>query len=72
VIIGDRGIHQRMGDGEWQRAVDALVSGMRRGAPGQGFEAAIDLVGDRLAEHFPRQDGDAAVNELPDALKRGG
>jgi putative membrane protein len=71
VIIGDRGIHGRMGDGEWQRAVDALVSGMRRGEPGPGFEAAIDLVGARLAEHFPRREGDPAENELPDALNRG-
>jgi putative membrane protein len=70
VVIGDRGIHARMGDGEWKRAVDALVSGLRRGAPGDGFEAAIQVVGARLAEHFPRH-GDAPVpNELPDALKR--
>jgi len=71
VIIGDRGIHARMGDGEWQRAVDALVAGMRGGKPGQGFEAAIDLVGARLAEHFPRRDGDPRSNELPDGLNRG-
>ncbi len=70
VIIGDRGIHSRMGDGEWQRAVDALVDGMRRGSPDQGFEAAIDLVGARLAEHFPRAEGTPVPNELPDALKR--
>ena len=71
VIIGDRGIHARMGDGEWQRAVDALVAGMRRGTPGQGFVAAIDLVGARLAEHFPRRDGEPRANELPDGLNRG-
>ncbi len=71
VVIGDRGIHARVGDAEWQRAVDALVDGMRRGSPGEGFEAAIDRVGARLAEHFPRAEGQAATNELPDALKRG-
>ncbi|HET8722610.1 MAG TPA: TPM domain-containing protein [Anaeromyxobacteraceae bacterium] len=70
VIIGDRGIHARMGDAEWRRAVDALVAGMRRGAPGEGFEAAIDLVGARLAEHFPRRDGEDVENELPDGLRR--
>ncbi len=70
IVIGDRGIHQRMGGAEWQRAVDALVDGMRRGAPGEGFEAAIDRVGAKLAEHFPRQDGQQVTNELPDALKR--
>jgi uncharacterized membrane protein len=60
-----------MGDAEWQRAVDALIDGMRRGAPGEGFEAAIDRVGAKLAEHFPRQGGQEVTNELPDALKRG-
>lgn len=70
VVIGDRGIHERMGDEGWRRAVDALVAGMRRGAPGEGFEAAIDQVGERLAEHFPRTDGATVSNELPDALKR--
>jgi putative membrane protein len=71
VIIGDRGIHARMEDGEWQRAVDALVAGMRGGTPGHGFEAAIDLVGARLAEHFPRREGEPRENELPDGLNRG-
>jgi putative membrane protein len=70
VVIGDRGIHARIGDEGWRQAVDALVAGMRRGAPGEGFEAAIDLVGGRLAEHFPRGDGAPVSNELPDALKR--
>lgn len=71
-IIGDRGIHERMGDAEWQRAVDALVDGMRRGAPGEGFESAIDQVGATLARHFPRTDGEPVPNELPDALRRDG
>jgi putative membrane protein len=70
VVIGDRGIHARMGDAEWQRAVDALVEGLRRDDPARGFEAAIDVVGARLAEHFPRKDGEPVPNELPDALRR--
>ncbi|MEI6226378.1 MAG: hypothetical protein WCS72_16660 [Deltaproteobacteria bacterium] len=71
-IIGDRGIHERMGDAEWQRAVDALVEGLRRGAPGEGFERAIDQVGATLARHFPRGNGEPVPNELPDGLRRDG
>jgi len=70
VVIGDRGIHERMGDAEWKRAIEALVEGMRRGSPGDGFVAAIAIVGARLAEHFPRQAGEPVLNELPDGLKR--
>jgi putative membrane protein len=58
-----------MGDAEWKRAIEALVEGMRRGSPGDGFVAAIAIVGARLAEHFPRQAGEPVLNELPDGLK---
>jgi putative membrane protein len=70
VVIGDRGIHARMGDDEWKRAVEALVEGMRRGSPGDGFVAAIAIAGARLEEHFPRRAGEIVPNELPDGLKR--
>jgi putative membrane protein len=70
VVIGDRGIHARMGDVEWKRAVEALVEGMRRGSPGDGFVAAIAIAGARLEEHFPRRAGEIIPNELPDGLKR--
>lgn len=70
VILGDHGIDERMGEAEWQKAVDLLAAGMRRGDPAAGFCQAIEAVGARLAEHFPRT---AAVpggkNELPDALR---
>jgi len=68
VVLGDHGIHARVGDGEWQATVEALVAGMKRGAPADGFVEAIGRCGARLAEHFPR-DGAAAANELPDAIK---
>jgi putative membrane protein len=70
VVLGDHGIHARMGDAEWTRAVNALAGGLRRGDPAAGFCEAIALVGERLAEHFPRSGGPGPGNELPDALWR--
>ena len=70
VILGDRGIDERMGEAGWQRAVDLLAAGMRRGDPAGGFCEAIAAVGAKLAEHFPRGPS-AAGNELPDALRTG-
>lgn len=68
VILGDHGIDEKMGGAGWQRAVDLLAAGMRRGDPAGGFCEAIAAVGAKLAEHFPR--GPAAPgNELPDALR---
>ena len=68
VVLGDHGIHARVGDGEWQATVDALVAGMKRGAPADGFVEAVSRCGARLAEHFPRNGG-AVANELPNAIK---
>ncbi len=68
-VVGDHGIHSRMGDAEWERAAQALVAGIRSGDPASGFCDAIGLVGAKLAEHFPRGAGEGArVNELPDRL----
>jgi putative membrane protein len=69
VILGDHGIHARMADGEWQRAVDALVAGMRRGDPAGGFCEAVALCGARLEQHFPRTGAVTHGNELDDALR---
>jgi len=70
VVLGDRGIHEKMGDGEWDRAVSALVAGMRAGDPGRGFVDAVALCGARLAAHFPRDPAaKASPNELEDAIR---
>jgi putative membrane protein len=70
VVLGDHGIHARVGDGEWQATVDALVAGMKRGAAADGFVEAIGRCGARLAEHFPRDGASATTpNELPDAIQ---
>jgi putative membrane protein len=68
VVLGDHGIHARVGDGEWKATVDALVAGLKGGAPVEGFVEAIGRCGARLAEHFPRA-GAPASNELPDAIE---
>ncbi|MFY3744465.1 TPM domain-containing protein [Anaeromyxobacter sp. Red801] len=70
VILGDRGIHEKMGDAGWDRAVAALVAGMRAGEPGRGFVEAIAQCGARLAEHFPRDPAARPPpNELEDAIR---
>jgi putative membrane protein len=69
VVLGDHGIHARMGD-DWSRAADALAAGMRRGDPAAGFVEAIALVGARLAQHFPRDPAaKRGPNELEDAIR---
>lgn len=68
VVLGDHGIDEKMGPEQWQRAVGALVDGMRRNDPTSGFCSAIEIIGGTLAQHFPRGPDDAG-NELDDALR---
>ncbi|HEX9049526.1 MAG TPA: hypothetical protein VF841_03250 [Anaeromyxobacter sp.] len=69
VVLGDHGIHARMGD-DWDRAVAALAAGMRAGDPAKGFVDAIAVCGAKLAEHFPRDPGaKPPPNELEDAIR---
>ena len=69
VVLGDHGIHARMGD-DWTQAVDALVGGLRAGDPARGFVDAVAICGARLAEHFPRDpSARPARNELEDQIR---
>lgn len=65
-LVADEGIHACVDQGVWADAVAALLREMKADRPVAGFEAAIDLCGRVLAEHFPPRANDA--NELPDHL----
>lgn len=63
-VVGDQGIHDRVGDPHWARVRDLMVERLRAGAPRAALLAAIAAVGEELARHFPRRPGDA--DELAD------
>ncbi len=65
-VIADEGVHRRTPPEVWGQAALAITKAMQDGRPATGFEAAISLCGDVLAEHFPPDRRD--VNELPDRL----
>jgi putative membrane protein len=69
VVLGDHGIHARMGD-DWNQVVAALVAGLQADDPARGFVDAVALCGARLATHFPRDPGALPPpNELEDAIR---
>lgn len=65
-LVADEAIHARVDHGTWADAVAALSRNMRAGRPVAGFEAAIAVCGQVLAQHFPPRANDR--NELPDHL----
>jgi putative membrane protein len=52
-ILADAAIHSRVPEAEWRRIVDTLTRAIGDGRAADGFVAAIEAVGKRMAEHFP-------------------
>jgi putative membrane protein len=69
VVLGDSGIHQKVGPGEWDAVVEHVVSGLPRN-PTAALVAAIRECGEILARHGlpPRPDD---RDELPNELRQG-
>jgi uncharacterized membrane protein len=63
-IVGDEGVHARVGDDYWSRIRDAMVTRLRQGHARAALVEAVADVGRVLGEHFPRRPDD--VDELPD------
>lgn len=65
-VIADARIYRKVPPAHWADTVAALLDGVTRGDPVQGFIDAIALAGAVLADNFPPQDG--ARDELPNQL----
>lgn len=66
-LIADEAIHAQVPADTWDQAMAALVAGLRRDRPAEGFAAAIALCGEVLAARFPARPDDNP-NELSDAV----
>jgi len=70
VVLGDSGIHAKVGPGEWDAVVRQVVSGIRAGNPTAALVAAIGECGEILARHgLPPLPDD--TDELSDELRLG-
>lgn len=52
-VLADAGIHKKVPDADWQAIVDTLTSAIGDNRAVDGFIAAIDAIGVKLALHFP-------------------
>jgi putative membrane protein len=66
VVLGDSGIHAKVGDEHWHAVQRAILDGIARGSLRDGLVSGIQLCGEVLAQHFPRTDDD--VNEIEDRV----
>jgi uncharacterized membrane protein len=65
-ILGDGGVHARVGDAYWQRVRDGMVERLRRGDARDAVLHAVREVGEVLQRFFPRRPDDR--NELSDRV----
>jgi uncharacterized membrane protein len=68
-IVGDTGIHERVGEAYWQGLVAGVLLRMREQGPRDCLLHAVAEVGRALGHHFPRRPGDK--NELSDEVSVG-
>ena len=68
-IVGDEGIHARVGDGYWEGIRNRLVERLRGRDAREAVVQAIAEVGAVLAREFPRRPDD--IDELPDEVSLG-
>jgi uncharacterized membrane protein len=69
VVLGDRGIHECVGDELWTEVVRVMSPYFKRRDFTSGVLAGIDSVARALAVHFPREEDDR--NELPNTVDEG-
>ena len=70
VLLGDEGIHARVGQDFWEGVAAAMSGDFKKGRFSEGLIRGIAEVGKRLAEHFP-YDPARDKNELPDDIDYG-
>jgi uncharacterized membrane protein len=63
VVLGDEGIHVKVGQDFWQRVASRVSEHFRDGDFTTGLLKGIEEVGEQLAAHFP-YDSKADVDEL--------
>lgn len=68
-VLGDTGIHDKVGTEFWSSVVAVMTPDFRRGEFTEGVLRGIAELAERLAEHFPHQ-GASDRNELSDAVDR--
>jgi putative membrane protein len=66
VVIGDKAIHEKMGDQYWQQIRDLIILGIKEGDICGGICNAVGACGQALARHFPPKPDD--TNELPNRV----
>ena len=66
VILGDSGIHEKVGSDGWEGYVSRIVAGLKGGEAASAIIGVLEDLGSTLATHFPPRpdDTDELSNEV--------
>jgi uncharacterized membrane protein len=70
VVLGDEGIHGKVGQEFWHLVASVIGERFRTGDFTGGIVRGVQSIGEQLATHFPAR-GEDQVNELPDDVDFG-
>jgi len=65
-VVGDEGIHQKLGNEFWKTVVDNLISQFKEHKKAEALAACIVECGAQLGKYFPRSHDD--INELSNTI----
>jgi len=65
-VVGDQGIHQKVGDAYWQKLVNTIIEKFKADKKAEALAEAIIECGLQLGKFFPRHADD--TNELDDSI----
>lgn len=65
-IIGDEGIHQKVGDEFWSETKELMLSFFKKNQLAEGLVAGIEKAGAALSEEFPRHEDD--IDEISNEI----
>lgn len=66
-LLGDKGIHEKVGREFWNQQVQRILSHFTRADYAGGIARVVTEIGEALRAHFP-YDKDTDTNELPDDI----
>ena len=66
-LLGDKGIHEKVGREFWNQQVQRILSHFTRADYAGGIARVVAEIGEALQAHFP-YDKDTDTNELPDDI----
>lgn len=65
-VVGDEGIHQKLGNEFWQKVVNQLIQKFKENKKAEALSECIIECGEQLGKFFPRQSDDK--NELTNTI----